>query len=431
MFNKLLKTLNLTISTRKREEHNNPLAARVGSLMEIRKITKQELATTEQLRQYAYGYWSDQELRPEDLEFMLPDETLGLFEKGQLQSSLSLLNLQQSIRGVLKGMGGISMVGTYPEARHRGYVKALMQAAFSEMQEKGLAVSMLEPFKESFYARLGYVPANGAFRLKAPLQSLRGPLGASLGRDWSFERLRGAQAKTAFLDFITEFGPSHYHGFAIRPTMPEAEWSRRNKDVLIVFVKHQGRVEGVARYRIKGYMHFEQGGSLEVIEMHWRTLEAQAALFSFFAQHKDQVPDIRMRLPLDTSFHYWFTDLPNFIELTTWNPWMVRVVDAEKALVGLPVAQPGRVTIKVADPLCKWNNGTFAIDSERRQLRVNRSQATPDATMTIEGLTALVYATHSVEALEYAGWLKTATPATSAKLSQWFPVLPLYNSLNY
>jgi predicted acetyltransferase len=399
--------------------------------VQIRKITKQELATLEQLHQYAYGYWSDQELKPEDLEFMVPDETLGLFEKGQLQSSLSLLNLQQSIRGVLKGMGGISMVGSYPEARHRGYVKALMEAAFSEMREKGLGVSMLEPFKESFYARFGYVPANGAFRLKAPLESLRSPSDANLGREWTFERIRGVQAKNAFLEFITEFAPSHYHGFAIRPTMPDAEWNRRNKDTLIVFVKRQGKVEAVARYRIKGYMHFDQGGSVEVIEMHWRTLEAQDALFNFFAKHKDQVPDIRMRLPLDTTFHYWFTDLPNFIELTTWNPWMVRVVDAEQALAGLPATPSGQVTFKLADPHCKWNNGTFTLDSDRHQLRVNRTQAAPDTTMTIEGLSALVYGTHPVEALEHAGWIKATSPAISAKLSQWFPPLSLYNALNY
>jgi predicted acetyltransferase len=399
--------------------------------MEIRKITKQELVTLAQLHQYAYGYWSDQEARPEDLEFMDPDETLGLFENGELQSSLSVLNLQQSIRGVLKGMGGISMVGSYPEARHKGYVKALMQAAFSEMREKGLAVSMLEPFRESFYARFGYVPANGAFRLKAPLASLRSSSDANLGREWNFERVRGVQAKGTFLEFITEFGPSHYHGFAIRPTMPDAEWNRRNKDTLVVFVKRRGKVEAVARYRIKGYMHFDQGGSLEVIEMHWRSLEAQDALFSFFAKHKDQVPDIRLRLPLDTAFHYWFTDLPNFIELQTWNPWMVRVVDAEKAVAGLPAAQPGQITFKLVDPLCKWNNGTFTLESDRRQLKMNRTQTAPDTTMTIEGLSALVYGTHSVEALEQAGWIKPMTPAMNAKLSQWFPVLPLYNPLNY
>jgi predicted acetyltransferase len=430
-FNKLLNTFDLTVPNCNRLRHKAHFVRRKESPVEIRKITKQELATVEQLHQYAYGYWSDQERRPDDLEFMLPDETLGLFEKGQLQSTLSLLNLQQSVRGVLKGMGGISMVGTYPEARHKGYVKALMQAAFSEMHDRGLVVSMLEPFKESFYARFGYVPATGPLRLKAPLQSLRTPPEGSVSNDWSFERVRGVQAKNAFLDFITEFAPSHYHGFAIRPTMPDAEWNRRNKDALIIFVKRRGTIEAVARYRIKGYMTFEQPGSLEIVEMHWRSLKARAALFSFFAQHKDQVPEIRMRLPLDTTFHYWFTDLPSFIELTTWNPWMVRVVDAEKTVAGLPATQPGQITFKLVDPLCKWNNGTFTLASERRQLKISRTQAAAETTMTIEGLSALVYGTHPVEALELAGWVKPVASATGAKLSQWFPVLSLYNPLNY
>jgi hypothetical protein len=62
---------------------------------------------------------------------------------------------------------------------------------------------------------------------------------------------------------------------------------------------------------------------------------------------------------------------------------------------------------------------------------MSRTQAAADTAMTIEGLSALVYGTHSVEALELAGWVKPITPAINAKLSQWFPVLSLYNPLNY
>ena len=82
------------------------------------------------------------------------------------------MRTQQSVRGVLKGMGGISMVCTFPEARMKGYVRSIMQSAFLEMKETGLSVSMLEPFRETFYVRLGYVPAYEKFRLKAPLDGL-------------------------------------------------------------------------------------------------------------------------------------------------------------------------------------------------------------------------------------------------------------------
>jgi hypothetical protein len=51
--------------------------------------------------------------------------------------------------------------------------------------------------------------------------------------------------------------------------------------------------------------------------------------------------------------------------------------------------------------------------------------------MTIEGLSALVYGTHPVEALERAEWIQTTDPDVRIKLSQWFPVLALYNPLNY
>jgi hypothetical protein len=65
------------------------------------------------------------------------------------------------------------------------------------------------------------------------------------------------------------------------------------KVVGMAFSGEDVKIEAVSRYRVKGYMSFEQPGALEIVEMHWRNLEAQAALFSFFAQHKDYLPHHR------------------------------------------------------------------------------------------------------------------------------------------
>lgn len=399
--------------------------------MEIRKITEKERPAVLRLHQYAYGFWSDQETPEAELDWMFTNEILGLFDQGQLKSTLILLRLEQAIRGVLKGLGGISMVGTYPEARYLGYAKALLKAAFDEMLESGLSVSMLEPFRESYYGRMGYVSANSRMRLEAPLHSLRHPSKSYMEKEWTFERIAAVEGKTQYLDFITDFAPKHYNGFAFRPNITDVEWKRRNKNALMIFIKRQNKIEALAKYRIKGYMHEEEAGQLEILEMYWRSVKAQAALFSFFGTHKDQLPTVQMRLPYGTDYQHWFADLPKEIVVKTWNPWMVRVIDFKKAVKDLPAQNSGSFIIKIKDDQCSWNNGTYLINSSSGVLKAAQTTNSTKNKATIEGFSALVYGIHSLETLEYAGWLEVAEKKSRKLLQQWFPLRSLYNPLNY
>ncbi|MFX1509979.1 MAG: enhanced intracellular survival protein Eis [Promethearchaeota archaeon] len=399
--------------------------------MEIRKLTKEDMTQVVKLHQYAYGFWTDQDVRDEDYTHMIPENILGLFEGDTLLTVLTIMRTQQSIRGVLKSMGGISMVGTYPEARMKGYVRTIMQSAFLEMKETGLSVSMLEPFRESFYSRLGYVPAHEKFRLKAPFDGLRIPPDDVIGESWVFERVPGHEAKDTYMTFIQEFAPKAFHGYAFNPEIRDEEWNRRNKNRLFVFIKKAGKVEALARYQIKGYMHFDESGELIVEEMYWRTLPAKAALFNYLGKHRDQVQTLRMIIPYGVDFQHWFEDLRDWIELKVWHPWMVRVVDVKEALMGLPVTTDGELVITVIDPQCGWNNGNYVIQTTNGRFTVKTTKRAAKLESSIHGLSALVYGTHSIEALEYAGWIKGVTQSTRELLGSWFPQLPLYNPYNY
>jgi predicted acetyltransferase len=396
--------------------------------MEIRKITKDDMTQVVKLHQYAYGFWTDQDVHDEDHNYMIPENIIGLFEDDTLQSVVTIMRTQQSIRGVLKGMGGISMVGTYPEGRMKGYARSIMQSAFLEMKETGLPVSMLEPFRETFYSRLGYVPAYEKFRLKAPLDGLRVATDSAIGDQWSFERVPGYDAKDAYMTFIQDFAPTAFHGYAFNPNIRDEEWTRRNKNRHYVFVKKGGKIEALARYQLKGYMHFsEEPGQLIVEEMYWRTLSAQAALFNYFGKHRDQVQTLRMIIPYGANFQHWFEDLKDWVEIKIWHPWMVRIIDAEDALTGLPAPTDGELTVTLTDSQCGWNNNSYLLQATNGQLTASPTQRAAKLESNIHGLTALIYGTHSLDALEYAGWLKGLNDRTRDLLTSWFPQLPLYN----
>ena len=110
---------------------------------------------------------------------------------------------------------------------------------------------------------------------------------------------------------------------------------------------------------------------------------------------------------------------------------MIRIIDIKKALTGLPAPQKGQLIISLHDPHCKWNVGNYLLQSDGSHLQVKSTKKEPEITMTIHGISALVYGTHSLEAIEFAQWMKGAEKDTRQLLQDWFPLLPLYNPYNF
>ncbi len=65
--------------------------------------------------------------------------------------------MRQNIRGTVLPMAGVAGVATHPLARRRGLVRTLLNQLLEEMRDDGTPVSVLYPFRTSFYARFGYV----------------------------------------------------------------------------------------------------------------------------------------------------------------------------------------------------------------------------------------------------------------------------------
>lgn len=396
-------------------------------MKEIRKITKNERPAIMALYRYAYTEWTDQDEKSEELDLIIEQETLGLFEKGRLVSSLSVHEFQQSIRGVLKDCGGVAGIATYPEARRKGYVRELMQEGFKMMHEKGQPVSMLDPFKQSYYEQFGYVAANTAYIVQAPLKQLNIFDATQPNLDWTFERVRARNAKEEYLKFVCEIGPIHYHGYLIFKTFPDALWRQFTKESLIVFVKYKGQIQALSRYRIKGVqIEGETHSTMHVLDLLWRTREARDKLFFFFKQHQDQIQNIRIHAPFDTKVEHWFKDAQLKVNQAR-TPWMVRIIDAKNAVQNLPGAGDDTVTIELTDANCPWNNGIFSLQSEKGRLRLTKSSGHPVVTATIQALSALVYGTHPIEELEFQAELSITEEWARHALQRWFPPLPLYN----
>lgn len=394
--------------------------------MEIRKISMKERRALLELWHYAYTEWTDREIKDEQLEDIIVEEIYGLFENGSLLSSVRIHNFEQSVRGVIKECGGVAGVATYPEARRKGYVRKLMQEAFKIMHQQGQSVTMLDPFKQSFYEQFGYVAANAPYLVEAPIKALNQWHKEQLESDWSYERVRAVDVKEEYLKFVREVGPSQHHGYIIYKTISDAEWKRRVKDSIIVFVKQKGKTQALGRYRIKGErVKGLYHSKLHAIDLLWRSRKARDKLFSFYAKHQDQIDEISIHAPFEPQVDHWFKDTRLKVERKT--NWMVRIVDVMKAFENLPGTGEDIITFELSDNECPWNNGLFSLQSEKGKLHVTKSSGHPVVKTSIPALSSLIYGTQPLEELEFQGKITIEEQWAQHILKRWFPPLPLYN----
>lgn len=91
----------------------------------------------------------------------LPENTLCVWEKGTLVSSMQVLPRQLFVRGAFQPTGYVVGVMTLPQYRERGYAGHLLQAAVDLMNQRGLLLSVLvSDVDPRFYQKFGWEPTH-------------------------------------------------------------------------------------------------------------------------------------------------------------------------------------------------------------------------------------------------------------------------------
>jgi len=409
--------------------------------MKIRKINNNERLEILKGDLYAYSRWTNQDLPRSHLTAINPEEILAAEIDGKIVAALQCFSFQQSVRGSLKPMGGIGGVWTYPEYRNQGCVKALMKSAFLEMRMQGICVSMLTPFKESFYSALGYVIANSTHKVNIPIASLSNYLKLPNQANCYCDRFDATQAKDILANFLYENLRSqtllpHSHGLAITNFSYE-QWWHLHRQKLCVVVKRDRQPVAIAIYDIDSSGNLPMSDrKIEISSLFWKDIESRDRLLQFFASHRDQIHSLKMPVPLGTNVHKWLNDAGK-LQSSMTEPWMVRVIDIVEVLNGLPIeCEP--FTFMLSDPHCIWNEGVFGVSSNNRgQITVKRygngdfQDLAIDFRATIEGISALIYGTYAIAELVQKQWITEINPSTSELLEKWFTPCVIYNPFNF
>lgn len=389
--------------------------------MEIRKIREDEKKQYYRITEYAFESWRDKDVEDEKLGWMRADESLVLIDEGRMASSLVNSRLKQVVRGTIKGMSAVGNVASFPEFRNKGYIRKLFKAAFDDCMAHDLPVSSLQPFKEDFYQKFGYVSTAREIVLNFHVSAIQHYLNYKPDKDWEIARGSSEEMQKELLEFLAAESVN-YNGLVIFDSFDDTQRRYHFRDSLILLVKYKGKVMAGCKYTKKGMM-------ITIGDMLWKSLEARKVLFQFFARHRDQVGDFRIPIPMSANFYNWFRDADKEYEIKMCDkPWMVRVIDIINAFKDIRLTAASPLSFKVTDEMCEWNNGVFrleSIDGKAKMQKTEEHEADFDA--DIKALAALLYGAMPVEEIIDRGWLKVIDQSKIIQLKNWFPPEHYFN----
>ena len=399
------------------------------SNFEIRPIDAESRSQYIDLCGYCFGG------KPDDYQNYLVEEqefacSLAAFDGDRMASAMRYFPFDMRVRDSFVGMGGVAAVTTWPEYRNRGLVRELLSRLQAMMREENRPLSVLMPFKYSYYYDMGWAPTFDMVKAEFEPTKLRrfSDEGYVVRKVLNTDEWETLEALNA------EYG-TRYNGPVCRGRL---YWERRyfqrggkNRDIYLV------EKDGEARGYIVCYLTEPKGdGSFDrdclVLQVVWLDPGVERAIFDFFRSHRDQIKKVKMYLPPDVRIAHHF-DNPE-IEQKLQPKMMTKLVDVAAAIeaIGYDTTLSGGVSLRVAgERTAPWNEGVWQLTFADGKASVTQADAAQAAVeITVQHLAELYmgYRTveHLQESLQIAGpedqleKLAAAFPAHATYIDDWF-----------
>ena len=362
--------------------------------------------------------------------FTIRDVRVGELD-GQIVSSLVLYPFTAFIRGQRVPVTGIGSVAVSPEQRRRGVGEALLKSMFREMRQTGRALSVLYPFRGSYYRKLGY----GTIELAHALAFAPANLPAS-------EEARRARRlmlpdRAAVQELYARVAQQGHFALERKPEW----WSNRLWDYPGDWIVYEGRRRG----QIEGYLYYEVDTSngpfklaLTLSEFVASTPEAHRGLVGHLASLADQVAEVHFAAPADAAWPLLFRTPSNLrpgpeigLLADTGNlgaGLMLRVVDVKPALELFPVAPGarGEIVLEVEDDAIPQNSRGYLVSARDGRMTVRPEAARaagarrlPRLTVSADMLGPLLAGTVAATRAADAGLVRDSDGAAEI-VEHWF-----------
>jgi len=275
---------------------------------------------------------------------------------GHIVGQAALYAIELWLGGRRVPSAGIASVSVTPGERRLGVSRVLLEQVHAEVNARKAALTLLYPFREGFYARVGYATTVPLVTMRVATDALaRAAFLADAASGFTFRTLEGPLVAAARL-LYEEVAASH----AGRMVRTEARWLRlfsQETRHWMGAISGQGRLEGYASFSYDvPVSHGRQ--TLVVHELTARDGRARCAVLAALGKQRDQIDDVEITCPLGDPLPFAFYDAPGSRRGTAAieHPLgtlgagpMVRLADPARALTLRGYPTEGELDIVLSD----------------------------------------------------------------------------------
>jgi len=333
----------------------------------MRKLNENDRIAYKKLMRYAFEPAKN---NYEDLKWpaekMPMDWFYGAFAEETLVAGVGFFIFDIRMRSQDFNVYGITMVGSKPEFRNRGIIRELMIKIFKDMNENNIPISVLYPFKHSFYERLGYKQVDESifyeFKISDILYKETDYSMKEVGR--INDDIRSVYDRVILnFDYITK--------------RPEFLWSYLYKDNYKFICYHRNQPVGYAIIKFTKtdpwLKHPDK--TIFILETFWLDHIAKQTIFNFLWSHRDQRKYIAVALPKSENI-IDLLKIPRIKTRYIGDLSQLRIIDVKAVLENIKYPlQDFTIRFQIFDDLCPWNNGFFTLRSEDKDITITFSES--------------------------------------------------------
>ena len=349
-----------------------------------------------------------------------PERTLVLRDDGRIVGAAGIFSRELTVPGAIVPAAAVTMVGVQPTHRRRGMLTALMRRQLADVHEGGReAVAALWATESAIYGRFGYGMATTTADLEITTREAR-PLVEPTMPVTLHDPVDAIDAMRPVHEAVRRVVPGmldrHSRWWETRVRDPEHD--RAGAQPLRAAV-----VDGAAYALFAVKPSFETGlpaGHVRVREVVSTSPEGHAAIWCFLLG-LDLTRTITWELaPVDEPLPHTLAESRAVVTNNVGDALWLRIVDLPRALSERSYGEPFEVVIEVADAVCPWNAGRWALRWDGSTATCTRTSLPAGLGLGAADLGAAYLGATPLEVLARAGRVRELRAGALAPVSRSF-----------
>lgn len=344
--------------------------------------------------------------------------SIAVFEGAEIVGGSHSHLLEMSVPGGFATVAGVSNVAVQPTHTRRGIMTRMMRYQLDGIHERGEPLAALFATESAIYGRFGYGvgsmhefwtlerPHNSYARKHDPPGRIGFIDPADIVKDLPDVFKRSAAGRPG----VFQRAPHHW----LRDSrLPEHSQGGPGGLFYAAYIE-DGRIDGYVQYR-------SRRPAVIVNELMATTPAANAALWRFCFDLDLMERTEAIKRPVDDPMPWLLAD-PRRLQRATRDGLWLRIVDVPAALQLRQYLANDRLTLKVQDDFCGWNAGAYELDGSLEGATCRPTDASPDLTITVAGLSSAYLGAASLTTLAHAGLAEEHTPNALLRADRMFAV---------